>query len=112
MWLTAVRDIAIVLLALESVVIGVLLALTLVQIRKLVRLLRDEIAPMLDSANETINTVHGTASFVSDTVVNPLIKATSYSVGTLRALQSLLFIGRRVSSHSHGDGSDGSSKDN
>ena len=103
MWLTDVRDAAIVLLALESVVIGVLLALTLIQIRKLVRLLREEIAPMLDSASETLNTVHGTASFVSQTVVNPLIKATSYSAGTLQALRSLLFVGRKMGKRRSGD---------
>jgi hypothetical protein len=104
MWLAAVRDVAIVLLALETLVIGVLLALTLIQIRRLVRLLRDEIRPMLDSANETFSTVQGTANFVSDTVVNPVIKATSYSAGTWRALQSLLFIGRRAARHSSDDG--------
>lgn len=110
MWLTGVRDVAIVLLALESVVIGVLLALTLAQIRKLVRLLREEIAPMLDSAGETLNTVHGTASFVSETLVNPLIKVSSYSAGTLRALRSLLFIGRRMGGGSYSDQGDGSSE--
>jgi len=97
MWLTAIRDAAIVLLAVESVIIGILLALTLVQIRKLVRLLREEIAPMLGTANETLDTVKGTTHFVSKNVVNPLIQVSSASAGTLQALRSLLFIGRRVS---------------
>jgi len=109
MWLTVVRDVAIVLLALESVVVGVLLALTLAQVRNLVRLLREEIAPMLTSAGETMNTVNGTATFVSKTVVTPLIKATSYSTGTLQALRSLLFIRRKVGGHASDEGGDGSS---
>ena len=96
MWLAAVRDAAIVLLAIESVVIGILLALMLVQIRKLVRLLREEIAPILHSASETVDTVQNTTDFVSQTVVNPLIKVHSYTAGTYQALRSLLFIGRRV----------------
>ena len=109
MWLAVVRDAAIVLLALESVVIGVLLALTLAQIRKLVRMLREQIGPMLNSAGETLNTVGGTATFVSRTVVSPLIKATSYSAGTLQALRRLLFIGRKVGRRASADPGDGSS---
>ena len=109
MWLADVRDAAIVLLALESVVIGVLLALTLSQIRKLVRLLREQIGPVLNSAGETLNTVSGTATFVSKTVVSPLIKATSYSAGTWQALRSLLFIGRRVGRHASDEPDSGSS---
>lgn len=97
MWLAGIRDVAIVLLALESLVIGVLLALTLIQIRKLVRLLREEIAPMLDTASQTLDTVNGTASFVSQNVVTPFIKVSSYSVGAVQTLRSLLLIGRKLS---------------
>jgi hypothetical protein len=96
MWLAGVRDIAIVLLALESVVIGILLAVMLVQLRKLIRMLREEIAPLLDSAQETLQTVKGTTSFVSQNVVHPLIKVSSYSAGALETLRNLVFIGRRL----------------
>jgi hypothetical protein len=95
MWLAAVRDLAIVLLAVESLVIGVLLVVLLVQLRKLVQMLREEIAPMLNSANETVNTVHGTVGFVSDHVVNPLVRASSFAAGMQRTMSSLVFIGRR-----------------
>lgn len=104
MWLTAVRDVAVVLLAIQSIVIGALLAATLVQIRKLVKVLREEIAPMLSSANETFHTVKGTTTFVSQSVVNPLIKASSYSAGTLQALRSLLFVGRSLRRHAVREG--------
>jgi hypothetical protein len=96
MWLAAVRDVAIVLLALESVVIGVLLALVLLQIRKLIRLLREEVTPMLDSANHTLHTVQGTTTFVSKNVVSPIIRVSSATAGTAQALRSLFSIGRRV----------------
>lgn len=96
MWLASVRDVAIVLLALETLVIGALLAITLLQIRSLVRVLRDEVLPMLQSANDTVTTVKGTTRFVSDTVVSPIIKVTSVSTGTLQALRSLALIVRRV----------------
>jgi hypothetical protein len=96
MWLAVVRDVAIVLLALESIIIGALLAMMLLQLRKLVSLLREEIAPMLRSANETVNTVHGTADFLSQTLVQPVIKVGSFSAGTLQALRSLFFIRRKL----------------
>lgn len=108
MSLVDVRDIAILLLAVESVVIGALLALMLIQLRRLVRLLRDEIAPILDSASDTVNTVQSTAGFVSRNVVTPLIKVSSYSAGTLQALRSLLFIGRKVGGRASEDARDGS----
>jgi hypothetical protein len=94
MWLAAVRDIAIVLLAVESLVIGALMALMLLQMRKLVRLLREEIAPLLRSANETVETVHGTVDFVSQNVVSPIIGTQSYLAGAVQTLRSLFVIGR------------------
>ena len=96
MWLQNVRDVAIVLLALETLVIGALLAITLLQIRSLVRVLRDEVLPMLRSATDTVNTVKGTTRFVSDSVVHPIVQVTSVSAGTLQALRSLAYIVRRM----------------
>jgi hypothetical protein len=104
MWLAAVRDIAIVLLALESIVIGVLLALMLGQLRKLAKLLREEIAPLLDSANQTVGTMHSTVDFVSQSVVNPLIEAKSYTSGAVETVRNLLFIGDRLSRRRSGAG--------
>jgi hypothetical protein len=106
MWLAGIRDAAIVLLAVESVIIGILLALTLLQIRKLVCLLREEIAPMLDAAHETLGTVQGTTKFVSKNVVHPLIQVSSVSAGTLQALRSLFYIGRSLKGHGAGSSDD------
>jgi len=110
MWLTAVRDIAIVLLALESLVIGILLAVMLVQLRKLMRMLRDEIAPVLRSANDTVDTMRGTTHFLSQNLVEPAIKISSVSSGAWQAVRNLLFIRRRVGGRSSKDTLDGSIK--
>ncbi|MFH1085378.1 MAG: hypothetical protein V1772_06420 [Chloroflexota bacterium] len=109
MWLTAVRDVAIVLLALESLVIGVLLAIMLLQLRKLARVLRQEIAPLLRSANETASTVQSTVGFVSQSVVDPLIRIKSYGAGAAETVRSLLFIGRRLAGNRPDRGGNGSS---
>ena len=87
--LASVRDLAIILLALESLVIGVVLVVVSLEIRNLAKLLREEIKPILDSANETARTVRGTTSFVSETFVNPMIRVSSFASGFLQALRML-----------------------
>jgi hypothetical protein len=90
MTLAAVRDIAIIALAIESLVIGVLLILLLWQMRNLTILVQEQIKPMLDSMQETIGTVKGTTSLVSDTIVSPAIKISGFATGVRRALQVML----------------------
>lgn len=87
------RDIAIIVLALESIAIGVLLAVLVIQVIRLVKLLREEVLPILNSTQETVSTVRGTASFVSDHVVQPVVKVSSYAAGARQAMSTLF--GRR-----------------
>jgi len=72
------RDIFIIFMALESFVIGVALIILVVQLAVLTNLLRHEIQPILESTNDTVNTVRGTAQFVSDNLTEPIIKLNSY----------------------------------
>jgi ABC-type nitrate/sulfonate/bicarbonate transport system permease component len=95
MALADVRDIAVIILAIESIVVGVLLILLLWQLRSLTRLLQDEIRPMLDSMQETIGTVKGTTSLVSDTIVSPAVKIGGFVAGLRRALEVMLTIKRQ-----------------
>jgi hypothetical protein len=85
--LASVRDLAIILLALESLVIGVVLVVLILEIRNLAKLLREEIKPIVDSADETVRTVRGTTSFVSETFVNPIIRASSFISGVMQAFR-------------------------
>jgi hypothetical protein len=89
MWVAIVRDVSIILLALESLVIGVLLCLLLLQLRSLSRTLEEEIKPLLESANETVGTVRGTSTFLSDTVVSPVVEFLGAVSGVRRGLRSL-----------------------
>jgi hypothetical protein len=95
MWLEYVRDIAIILLALESLVIGILLVVTLGRLRELLGVLRDEVTPVLKSLQETVRTVRGTANIVGNAVVNPLIRVNSVSTGIVRGIWSFFSFGRR-----------------
>jgi hypothetical protein len=87
------RDIAIIVLAVESIVIGVLLSVLVIQVIRLVKLLREEIIPILNSTQETVGTVRGTATFMSNHLIQPVVKAASYTAGARRAISTLL--GRR-----------------
>ncbi len=73
-----VRDIFIILMALESLLLGVSLIILIVQLARLMNLLQNEIKPILESTNETINTLRGTTVFISDNLVEPVIKLNSY----------------------------------
>lgn len=85
-----VRDLAIILLAIESLVIGGVLIVLVLEIRNLAKMLRDEIKPILESADETARTVRGTTVFVSENFVNPLVRASSFTSGVMQTLRILL----------------------
>ncbi len=87
--LSFVRDLAIVLLAVESLVIGIVLIVLILEVRSLARLLRDEIKPILDSADETVRTVRGTTTFVSDNLITPVVRVSSFATGVAQALRIL-----------------------
>jgi amino acid permease len=90
MALADVRDIAIVILAVESIVVGILLILLLWQLRSLTLLLQEEVKPMLDALQETIGTVKGTTSLVSETIVSPAVRISGFVAGLRRALEVIL----------------------
>jgi len=54
--MTAVRDVAIIVLAVESIIVGILLGILTIQVYKLVKLLREEVKPMLEATQETVGT--------------------------------------------------------
>ena len=76
-----VRDVFIILLALESLIVVGLLIWLILELRGLTNLLKNEIKPILTSAQETVSTVRGTTNFVSNNMVAPIIKAQSYMAG-------------------------------
>lgn len=75
------RDILIIFMAFESLLIGLTLVILMIQLSKLINLLNNEVKPMLNSTNETINTLRGTTAFLSDNLVKPVIKTNEYFAG-------------------------------
>jgi ABC-type dipeptide/oligopeptide/nickel transport system permease component len=84
-----IRDIFIIFMALESLLIGAALITLIVQFASLINLLQNEVRPILDATNETVNHLRGTAEFLGENVVEPVIKLNSYLAGMQRMLELL-----------------------
>jgi hypothetical protein len=76
-----VRDIFIIFMALEFLVIGLALIILIVQLARLINLLQQEVKPILDSTNETARTLQGTTAFISEHLVEPIIQLNQYLAG-------------------------------
>lgn len=82
-----IRDIFIIVVALESLVIGVALIVLVMQLASLINLLQNEVRPILHATSETVNTLRGTAEFLGENVVEPVIKLNGYLAGLTRMLE-------------------------
>lgn len=69
-----IRDIFIIFMAIETLLIGLVLVILIVQIARLINLLQNEIKPILDSTNETVSTLRGTTTFLSENLTEPVIR--------------------------------------
>lgn len=86
---TQIRDIFIILMAFEFLVLGAALVILIVQLAKLVNLLQNEVKPILEATSETVKTLKGTTAFLSDNLVEPVIKLNGYLAGIKKALDLL-----------------------
>ena len=82
-----IRDIFIIFMALESLLIGVALIVLIVQFASLINLLQNEVRPILDATNETVNHLRGTTEFLGENFVEPVIKLNGYLAGMQRMLE-------------------------
>jgi len=94
-----IRDIFIIFLAIQSLLMGFALVILLVQLAKLINLLQNEVKPILESTNETVSTLRGTTAFLSDNLAEPVIKLNEYLAGFTQVLISLGFIRRGMKSN-------------
>ena len=83
------RDLLIIVLAIELLILNIAVLVMLWQTIKLLDYLVNELTPVIRDLQETVGTVRGTTTFVSENVVNPTIEATSKIAGVRRSLQVL-----------------------
>ena len=86
-WVGRLRDVFIIIVALESLVIGVAMVVLVLQLASLINLLQNEIRPILHATTETVNNLRGTAEFLGENVVEPVIKLNGYLAGLYRMLE-------------------------
>jgi heme/copper-type cytochrome/quinol oxidase subunit 2 len=86
-----IRDVFIIVVALESLVIGVALIILIVQLASLINLLQNEVRPILKSTSETVNTLRGTVEFLGENMVEPVIKLNGYLAGMTRVIELMGF---------------------
>lgn len=82
-----IRDIFIIIMALEALVVGAALVILIIQVAILTNLLQNEIKPIIESTAETANTLRGTAAFLSNNLVEPIIKLNEYIAGIQQVLR-------------------------
>ncbi len=81
-------DIFLILAALTSLIAFALLGYAALQVVDLVKSLRGEVTVLVNTAQETLAEVQGTARFVNENVVSPVAHAAGYVSATRTAVKS------------------------
>ena len=89
-WLPNLRDTSIIYVSLFMCVGAILFIVTTALIGLIAFMIRDHIVPALEKADETIQTVRGTTTFVSESVVAPIIKVAGAAAGARAMIQTLM----------------------
>ena len=84
-----IRDVFIIFMAVESIIIGAALVILIIQLSALINLLQNEVRPILESTRDTVNTMRGTTKFVGDHFATPVIKANTLAAGVKRFFELL-----------------------
>lgn len=79
-----IRDMMIIFVALEFMILGIAMVIMIIQLATLINLLQNEVKPLLESSNETVNTLRGTAIFLSENLSEPVIRMNEYASGAKR----------------------------
>ncbi len=76
-----IRDVFIIIMSLEFILIIGALAILILQVARIVNLLQSEVKPVLENAKETVNTAKGTVEFVGNNVSEPVVKTSAFLAG-------------------------------
>lgn len=91
-----IRDLVIIFLALEGILIIMSVAILALQVARLVNLLQSEVKPILDNAQETVKTAQGTVEFMGDNLLEPIIRGKGFLAGAAVLVTNLFGIRRAV----------------
>ncbi len=89
-WLVNVRDMSIIYASLFMCVGAILFIVMTGLIALIAFMIRDHIVPALEKADDALQTVKGTTTFVSESVVAPIIKVAGAAAGARAMVQTLM----------------------
>ena len=81
------RDLVIIVLALEMLVMGIAIIVVTIQLARLLHLIRYEIKPILEQASDTIVALRSIVRLVNDSVAAPVVKLGGTLAGAVRFLR-------------------------
>lgn len=91
-----IRDIFIIILALQGILIVTALAILILQIARLINLIQNEVMPILKNTQDTVNTARGTVEFVGSNLTEPIVRAGGFSAGLMVFVRELGGIRRAI----------------
>jgi len=76
-----IRDVFIIVLAIEALLIGLGMFVLIVQTGMMINILQNQVRPILEDTQATMLKVKSTTAFLAKYAVKPIISANSYSAG-------------------------------
>jgi hypothetical protein len=89
-WLIGVRDVSIIYASMFMCVGAIIFIVMTALLAFIFFAIRDHIVPALEKVDDTMKTVKGTATFVSESVVSPIIKVAGAAAGARAMVQTLM----------------------
>ncbi len=91
-----IRDLVIIFLALEGILIVLSVAVLTLQVARLVNLLQNEVKPILLNTQETVKTAQSTVEFMSTNLTEPVIRASGFLSGASVLVTNLFGLRRAM----------------
>lgn len=87
--IATLRDISIIFLAIMSIVVGVIMIVLMLQIRDMIMLMREELKPLIESTQQTADSVRYTSQFMTKRVAKPFVDLMSATAGVRQGVATL-----------------------
>lgn len=91
-----IRDILMIALTLEGILIVGALAVLVVQTGRIINMLKKEIRPVIANAQQTVTTTKVTAEFVGQNVTEPIVKTSAFIAGVRVLIRDVAGIRRAI----------------
>jgi membrane protein implicated in regulation of membrane protease activity len=91
-----IRDIFLIILALQGILVVIALAVLILQIARLISLLQNEIKPILENTQETLSTARGTVEFVGKNLAEPVVRVNGFMAALTVLFRELFGIRRAL----------------